>query len=294
MLQLFSTYVPGVAEVDDRFVEVPSARVRVLERPGDGEAVVFLHGITSAATTWAQFLDGLPEGMRGVAFDTLGNGYTERHGPRGPITYEDHVRQLKELTAELGIDRFTGVGHSMGCAPLLRFAWQQPERLRALLIEAPSALGRPNPALPMRLARYGPGRWLLERLATERFIRSQAMSRLRDYAQRDVDEELFEREAGHAVADPKRQVRGFIDLIGYIDPRSPAADVDRYARIECPVWILRGSEDLDWMPEAHENRYRELIPGVRLTRWEGVGHAPHIQEPERYAELLHEFLAATK
>ena len=48
------------------------------------------------------------------------------------------------------------------------------------------------------------------------------------------------------------------------------------------------------MPEAHEVRYRELIPGARLTRWEGVGHAPHIQEPQRYAEYLGDFLAATK
>ena len=27
-------------------------------------------------------------------------------------------------------------------------------------------------------------------------------------------------------------------------------------------------------------------------RWDGVSHAPHIQEPERFAALLDEFLAA--
>ncbi len=177
-----------MAAVQQRFVEVPSGAVRVLERPGDGDAVVFLHGITSSASTWEPFLAGLPAGIRGVAFDTLGNGYTERRGPRRPITYEDHLRQLIEITGELGIDRFAAVGHSMGCAPLLRFGWQQPDRLRALLIEAPSALGRPRPPLPMRLARYGPGRWLLERIAGERFIRRQAENTLREYSQRDVDE----------------------------------------------------------------------------------------------------------
>ena len=280
--------------VEEHFIEVPSARVRVLERPGDRDPVLFLHGITSSARTWEPFLDRLPEGMRGVAFDMLGNGYTDLHGPRRPLTYEDLARQLVEVADELGVERFAGVGHSMGCAPLLRVAWQRPERLRGLLLEAPTAFGRRKLAPPMRLARYGPGRWLLERSATPRLIRSQARARLKEFAEgRDVDEQMLEREAGHAFADPGRQVRGFIDLIGHGDPRAPAADVDRYRRIESPVWVLRGSEDRDWMPESREGRFCELIPSARVMRWEGVGHAPHIQEPGRFGELLDEFLAAT-
>jgi pimeloyl-ACP methyl ester carboxylesterase len=281
-----------VAAVEERFVEILSARVRVLERPGDGDPVLFLHGITSSARTWEPFLDQLPEGMRGVAYDMLGNGYTELHGSRRRLTYEDLTQQLVELADELGIERFAGVGHSMGAAPLLRVAWQRPERVRGLLLESPTALGRRKLAAPMRLARYGPTRRLLERAATPRIFRAQARRALREFAGRDVDEETLQREAGHAIADPKRQVRGFIDLIGYGDPRVPATDVDRYARIECPVWILRGSEDRDWMPESTEDRFRSLIPDARLIRWEDIGHAPHIQDPDRFAELLDEFLAS--
>jgi pimeloyl-ACP methyl ester carboxylesterase len=283
-----------VATVEERFIEVPSARVRILERPGDRDPVVFVHGITSSARTWEPFLGALPEGVRGVAYDMLGNGYTELHGPRRPLTYEDLARQLVEIADELGIDRFAGVGHSMGCAPLLRVAWQQPDRQRGLLLESPTALGRPKPAAPMRLARFGPGRRLLELTATPRLFRAQARKALKEFAGRDVDEEMLEREAGHAIADPRRQVEGFIDLIGHGDPRAPAADVDRYRRIACSVWVLRGSEDRDWMPESHEDRFRQLIPSARVIRWEEVGHAPHIQEPGRFGELLNEFFEATR
>ena len=277
--------------IEQSFIEVPSARVRVIERPGDRDPVLFLHGLTSSARTWEPFLERLQDGMRGVAYDTLGNGLTELRGPRRAITIEDHARQVVEVADELGIERFAGVGHSMGCAPLLRVAWQRPERLRGLLIEAPSALGRAKLDAPMRLARYGPGRWLLRRSARPRFIRAQAESKLREYAGRDPDPEMLEREAGHAIADPERQVCGYIDLIGHGDPRAPAADADRYRRIDCPVWVLRGSEDRLWNPETHERRFRELIPGSRVMRWDGVSHAPHIQEPDRYASLLDEFLA---
>jgi hypothetical protein len=48
------------------------------------------------------------------------------------------------------------------------------------------------------------------------------------------------------------------------------------------------------MPESHEDRFRELMPTARIIRWEGIGHAPHIQVPDRFAELLKEFLSATK
>lgn len=283
-----------MAIVEERFVETESARVRVLERPGEGEAVVFLHGITSSARTWQPFLDRLPDGLRGVAYDMLGSGYTSLRGERRPLTYEDLTRQLVEVADELGIDRFVGVGHSMGCAPLLRFAWQQPGRPRGLLLESPTALGRPKLAAPMRMARFGPTRWLLGAAATPRIFRSQARRALREFAGREVDSETLQREAGHAIADPKRQVHGFIDLIGYSDPRAPAADVDRYQRIDSPVWILRGSEDRDWMPESHEDRFRALIPSARVIRWDGIGHAPHIQAPERFAELLDQFIGASR
>ena len=101
----------------------------------------------------------------------------------------------------------------MGCAPLLRVAWQRPDRLRGLLLESPTALGRPKLAPPMRLARFGPTRRLLEWTATPRVFRAQARKAMREFAGRDVDSETLEREAGHAIADPKKQVLASSDLI---------------------------------------------------------------------------------
>lgn len=281
------------AGVEERLVEIPLARVRVLERAGDGGTVVLVHGITSSARTWEPFISGLDSGLRAVAPDMLGNGYAALRGARRPITADDQARQLTELADELGIEQFAGVGHSMGCAPLLRVAWQKPERVRALLLCAPTALGRPKLDASMRAARFGPTRRLMEVMAP-RIVAMQARRRLQRFAgQRKVDEGMLEREAGHAIARPREQVRGFIDLIGHGDPGLPATDIDRYRRIACPVWILRGSEDYDWMPEDRESGFRDLIPAVRIIRWEGIGHAPHIQAPDRFAALLADFISAT-
>ena len=85
---------------------------------------------------------------------------------------------------------------------------------------------------------------------------------------RSVSEEMLEREAGHAVADPARQVRGYRDIAGHGDPRRPAADAERYRRIECPVWILRGSEELKKQVRALQRRLAALTrprsaPGIK-------------------------------
>ena len=131
--------------IEERFVEVASARVRVLERPGDGDPVLFLHGITSSARTW----DAVPGAAagRGCAGSPTTRSATASpscggRGGRSPTrTTPD---SCVEVADELGIERFAGVGHSMGCAPLLRVAWQRPERVRGLLLESPTALGRPK------------------------------------------------------------------------------------------------------------------------------------------------------
>lgn len=48
------------------------------------------------------------------------------------------------------------------------------------------------------------------------------------------------------------------------------------------------------MPESHEDRYRALIPGARLIRWGEVGHSPQIEDPDRFRDLLAEFLESTE
>jgi pimeloyl-ACP methyl ester carboxylesterase len=279
--------------VEERRIELPGSRTRVLERAGDGgRTVIFAHGITSSAATWRPYLEAMPEGVRAVAYDSLGSGFTERAGERRPITHHDQRGQLLELLDELGVERFTGVGHSMGCGALLGIAWRQPARVNGLLLLAPAQLGRRERGLLPRLSSWGPTARLLESGAPV-FVPALAGARLRRLTnERPVPPDLREREAGHALERPGALVRGFVDIVGHADLRAPAPTADRWREIRVPVWIVRGAGDRNWMPEAHEQRYRELIPTARVMRWDGVGHSPHIEAPERFRGLLVEYLGS--
>jgi pimeloyl-ACP methyl ester carboxylesterase len=274
----------------ERFLDLPVARVRVLEQEGgSGRTVIFLHGITSAAGTWAPFLETLPGDVRGIAYDGLGSGYTERHGDRRPITRSDQRGLLLDVADALDVDRFEVVAHSMGCGPALGAAWRHPERVRGLLLISPATQGRRKLGPTLRMARFGPTARLME-LAAPLYVPRMARARVRSAAAGHPSPELIEREAGHAIARPREQVRGFVDLAGHGDLRKSSTESEHYREIAVPVWILRGSGDLDWMPETHEDRYRELIPGAHLIRWQGAGHSPHIEAPEQFHDLLADFL----
>jgi pimeloyl-ACP methyl ester carboxylesterase len=139
------------------------------------------------------------------------------------------------------------------------------------------------------MARFGPTARLME-LAAPLYVPRMARARVRSAAAGHPTPELMEREAGHAIARPREQVRGFVDLAGHGDLRKSSTESEHYREIAAPVWILRGSGDLEWMPESHEDRYRELIPDAHLIRWQGAGHSPQIEAADRFRGLLADFL----
>ena len=66
---------------------------------------------------------------------------------------------------------------------------------------------------------------------------------------------------------------------------------DRLPAIEIPVLIVWGRNDL-LVPVSDAERYQRLIgANARVEVFEDTGHAPMLERPSRFNELLHGFLA---
>lgn len=277
----------------ESFIDVPQARVRVLERGGDPEnTVFFLHGIGSSASSWQPHLERLEQGIRGIGFDWLGCGYTERRGRRAPITRSDQRELLLAVAEASGAESFRVVAHSMGCGPALGVAWRHPNMVRAMLLESPATQGRRVRGPAIWMAMHRPAARLME-AAAPLLVRIVARAKANQLAGGTPDPEFTRRELGHAIDRPREAMRGYVDIIGAVDVRRASPESEHYREIRVPVWIVRGVDDRDWMPESHEARYRELLGEARLIRLQGVGHSPHIEAPDLFAEALASFLAAT-
>jgi pimeloyl-ACP methyl ester carboxylesterase len=62
---------------------------------------------------------------------------------------------------------------------------------------------------------------------------------------------------------------------------------------ETPVLLVGGSRD-PVIPVGHTVNAHQALPGSRLELFDGSGHFPHIDDPRRFTDLLHEFVTSTQ
>ena len=63
-----------------------------------------------------------------------------------------------------------------------------------------------------------------------------------------------------------------------------------YLLADVPVLLVGGNRD-SVIPIAHTVAAHELLPSSSLQIFDGAGHFPHVEQPQRFAQLLHDFLS---
>lgn len=109
--------------------------------PADGPPVLLIHGNCSSADFWRPLLRHLPSHLRVVAPDLRGYGSSEAapvDATRGLRDFADDVAALLDAPELFPAGATPIVGaHSMGCGVAMQLLVDHPDRVRALLLEAP-------------------------------------------------------------------------------------------------------------------------------------------------------------
>lgn len=93
---------------------------------GEGEPIVFIHGVGLQADAWQPQIESFRHTHRVIAIDMLGHGSSEPAS--GNAMLADYVQQVKDLLDALGVTRANIVGHSMGGLVAIGFALSHPAR----------------------------------------------------------------------------------------------------------------------------------------------------------------------
>jgi haloacetate dehalogenase len=126
----------GIHGFEYRTIEVGSTRYRP-GIAGDGPAMVLLHGFPQTHYCWRQVAAALADERTVVVCDL--KGYGESLGePGGPLgegySNRDRARELVEVMARLGLERFAVVGHDRGGRVAYRMALDHGDAIERLAV----------------------------------------------------------------------------------------------------------------------------------------------------------------
>jgi pimeloyl-ACP methyl ester carboxylesterase len=261
------------------------------ERAGDGQtAVVLVHGNIASWRWWLPVLENPPAGCTAYAPDMRGFGESEH--PEDGYAIEQFATDLDAFVNEMAVDHIYLVGHSLGAAVALQYAVQHPRKVRKmLLVSPPPAEGMPcspqedHALFGLTLPHFA------ENTHMQDFFRSARMDRAilshvltRITPGMDHGSKFFAALVGDASLISRETLKGVIQSLGSwtVQDRLPALDM--------PVLILWGDKDTVVERAPLERMARDLLH-AELVVWEGVGHAPQLEQPERFHALLMEFIS---
>jgi pimeloyl-ACP methyl ester carboxylesterase len=260
--------------------------VRIAVREGGdpaGPPLLFVHGWSQCQLCWdRQFAGPLAARFRLVSFDLRGHGSSE--APDAAEAYTDQRAWAGDVAAvieALDLDGAIAVAWSYGGAVITDYIREHgAEHLAGIdLVGAAVQLG------PSGAGRFGPG--LVENAASmcdedlavaipalDRFLRACTAQPL---AQDDRTRAL----CWNMAVRPA--VRGAL-----ISRDVDATDV--LAGLSIPVLVTHGLADQIVLPSMGEHALA-VCPSARASWYDGIGHAPFLEAPERFDRELAAFAA---
>ena len=262
--------------LDPMTVSLPSGLTLSYVDQGDhdGQAVVLLHGLTDSWRSFQGVLPLLPASLRAVAVSQRGHGDSDK--PQGGYRISDFTSDLAEFLDSLNLTRAVIVGHSSHGLVAERFAIDHPTRATGIVLESSFATLRGN---------RDAERFVASTISTLRdpidsnFVRKfQKGTFLKSVPQSFLDD---------AVADtmkvPARVWRAAFEGLLLADHTS------ELRAIQVPTLIVWGDQDAI-ISRDKQDELVSFIPDAHLIVYEGVGHSPHWEQPERFAADLVAFL----
>ena len=225
--------------------------------------IVMLHEGLGSIALWKDFPHALAErtGCGVLVYSRYGHGNSEKQTEKRLISFMHHVGEvvLAELLDTLGIVRPILLGHSDGGSIALIFAGKYPERVRALILEAPHVFVEEFGLASIRAAKVA-------------FETTDFRTKLARY-HANVDETFW---AWNNI---------------WLDPEFPRWNIEAYLDgIHCPVLCIQGVED-EYGTRAQVNTIVAKVPGAELVMLPQCWHSPHRDQREATLTAITEFVA---
>ena len=273
-----------------RRVDLPGAEAVNYVEIGEGEPIVFIHGIGGCWQNWLENLPYFARTHRVIALDLPGFGASPM--PSWDISMAAYGRFMHDFCERLGIGNVAAlVGNSMGGFIATEATVERPDRFERLVLVSAAGIsfseivGLRAKVIEMTMAAVRPFMigdrqvWL-SRPGGRQFAFGRVMR-----APAKLRPELLKEQTTPGLNAP-----GFMQAlvsVGGYDTRS------RLTEIEIPTMVVWGLND-KVVPVEAALGYHRLIPESRLELFERTGHVPQLERPARFNALVEDFVESSQ
>ena len=281
-------------DVTTRQIPTAMGLLYVADHPGDGPALVLMHGFPDDSRIYNRLVPLLSP-RRAVAFDFLGYGASDRP-QTGAADPAGHLHQLGAVLDELGIETAVLVAHDASGPVAIDYALTAPDRVGQLILLNTYYGHAPALRLPEMI----------------RLLADPDMTPLADAMLDDPDQRMWllghtARQFGGDPLDPDSvgitsvlpQFFGDGDhpdalpairawtaaLFSDLDTQDQQIALRRLAGLDIPVRLIFGALDRYLGPDLAAH-LAGLFPKAGLHLVEGASHWPQWDQPEAVAELI--------
>jgi pimeloyl-ACP methyl ester carboxylesterase len=262
-------------------------RIYVRDYPGEGNAILLMHGFPDNLHLYDRLVPHLTPTRRVVTFDFLGWGASDK-----PVSYRATARnQLHEVETvidELGLEDPVLVVHDASGPPGIDWALLHPDHVAALVLLNTYYQWTPSLRRPGAIALY-----------STPVVRGAARAIVRRFD--DVDRWLYFWQVGRFMRDP--QVRAEVVPRLYSDFRvarpafwaqnddllqtaiSRRRMIPKMRTFARPVRIIFGDAD-PYLNKRVAWKFHDLFPTSELFLIRGARHYVQIDDPEEVARLI--------
>jgi L-proline amide hydrolase len=282
--------------------EIAETWFRITGDPETGGApLVLLHGGPGATHDYLLSMTDLAAGRAVVHYDQLGNGRSAHYPERGADfwTVDLFVRELHSLVSALGIaDRHHVLGQSWGGFLAQEYAFTKPAGLRSLILADTAA------SFPDFVAEANRLRADLPPDVEATLRRLEEAGTTDDPAYMEACQVFYARHVCRLDPMPPEVIEAFSwierDPTVYDTMNGPSEfhvvgsirdwqSKDRLGQIAVPTLLVSGRHD-EATPALQETLQRG-IAGAEWVVFEESSHMPHVEERERFMQVVGDWLA---
>ena len=267
-------------------------------RTGKGQPLLLLHGWPEFWLTWEPVMTRLADRFSLIAPDLRGFGDSSK--PDGPYGPDQHASDMLALMVALGVERFGVVGHDVGGAVMQPLARTAPARLAGLFFFdfVYPGIG-PRMGAPDRLNHI----WYqsFHQMEMAPALVGATRESCRTYIGHFLKNWSYRKDAFDGALE------AFTD--NFMKPGNLAGGFAHYraahaARVKMmegatapslpPIGVptcVRWAEHDPLFPYGWTDRMGETFSKLDLKMFDGVGHFPHREDPDRAASEIAGFFA---